>query len=137
MTWFVGVFPDDASSSEELSTVPTVTGPSRPDSIRGVVFVSFVMLVRVSHFSGGRDWSPMMRLGQKLTTSISRRLPVGWIAPVTSTRKGGVQSTPRFLPLRRTSANSLTLPKSSVSGCLTSRSDGGRSNDVSYTAVPE
>src|SRR4029077_8223762 len=64
------------------------TGPSSPDSSRAVSLVNLRMLVRVRRCSLGRNWSPMMRLGQKLTTSISSSLPDGFTASVISTRNG-------------------------------------------------
>jgi len=39
----------------QRSSANTRTGPSNPESINGVSFVSFLILVRVNLFSGGRD----------------------------------------------------------------------------------
>ena len=55
-----------------LSAISKVTGPNKPDGIRGVSLVSLRMFVFVCRFSGGSASSPMMRLGQKLTTSTYR-----------------------------------------------------------------
>ena len=66
------------------------TGPNRPDSISGVLAFKLRMFVLVSRCAGGRLASPMMRLGQKFTTSISSRFVPDFTAPVMSARNGGV-----------------------------------------------
>ncbi|NTV38230.1 MAG: AMIN domain-containing protein [Anaerolineales bacterium] len=42
-------------AGERTRMVLNLTGPSRPDGISGVSFVSLRMLVRVKRFSGARD----------------------------------------------------------------------------------
>src|SRR5208283_362503 len=46
----------------------TSTGPSRPDSSRGEFFWNGFQVLEVKRFCGGRNWSPIMRLGQRFTT---------------------------------------------------------------------
>ena len=80
-----------------------------------VSLVSLRMLVRVRRWSGGKAASPMMRFGQKFTTSISSWFAPGFTASLMSTRNGGDQVTPQDWPLTFTSASSRTLPRSSQS----------------------
>ena len=71
------------------------TGPRSPLSMSGVSLVSLRMLVLVKRFSGGNAASPMMRLGQKFTTSTSNLFVPGFTAFEMSTRNGGVHVMPQ------------------------------------------
>jgi hypothetical protein len=90
-----------------------VTGPNSPDGMSWVSLVSLRMLVRVRRCSGGKASSPMIRFGQKLTTSISSWLVPDLTAPLMSARNGGDQTMPQDRPLTLTSASSRTSPRSS------------------------
>jgi hypothetical protein len=76
-----GILPcNDAHCGEPVSS--NCTGPNSPDPINGVFAVSLRMFVLVSRCAGGRLASPIMRLGQKFTTSISNLFSPGFTAPV-------------------------------------------------------
>src|ERR1700730_15210068 len=90
------------------------TGPSRPDSTRGAsdLYAPYTVTLYFSCASDTR--SPMMRLGQRLVTATSMRFDPVLRADVTSSVKGGFQRISGSLcPLRVTSANSRTRPRSS------------------------
>jgi hypothetical protein len=89
-----------------------VTGPSRPEGNSAMFGAMLDTLVLVRRMAGGKAASPMRRLGQRLITSISSRLPCSLTASAISTRQGAVQTTPRSRPLRRTRAMFLTVPRS-------------------------
>ncbi len=116
-----------------------VTGPSRPDLSSGCSRPllagrsNFSTFVRVKRCPGGSLASPINRFGQRLFTRTSSEFSPLRTDPLILTRNGCVQRTPRSLPLSRTSASSLTSPRSSQRGRLTS----SRVNCLRYVAVPE
>ena len=71
-----------------------VTGPSRPDSSNGESFLKGFQVVEVNRCSGGSDWSPIKRFGQRFATVISNWLSSSLTAPVISTRHGAHHTTP-------------------------------------------
>src|SRR5438067_2123619 len=94
------------------SATCNVTGPISPEGMSAASLVNLRMLVFVNRLSDSNEASPMMRLGQKLTTSTSSTLSLGFTTSVMSTRSGGVQTMPSERPLRRTSASSRRSPRS-------------------------
>ena len=107
--------------------IKTRTGPSRPDSIRGVSAVKARMLVRVRRCSGGCDASPMIRLGQKFTTLTSTTFPLGFRCAVQlDAERGCPDDTERATVEAGTSASSRTSPRSRTRVPTDLRS--GRSN---------
>jgi GH35 family endo-1,4-beta-xylanase len=105
------------------------TGPKSPDGMSAVSAVSLRMFVFVRRCASGNEASPMMRLGQKFTTSTARVFVPGRSALEMSTRNGGDQTMPQGLPFTRTSASSRTWPRSRRMGdCRLTIADCGSSN---------
>ena len=139
----------------------SLTGPSRPDSNSGSVFLKLFQeenvmrwpgfawlwiyhsgnfLIRLSSsysFSFGRYASPTIRFGHKFVTKTSSLFVPEINAFVTSIRYGSFQSIPNSRPFNVTSAITSTRPRSSITRCDGCTAFSGSWKLFMYDAVPE